>query len=80
MPRSRMPAGECLRVLGLTPEASWDDIRQAYKDLVAAATPDSVKKAQAAQTAAVSGTVPAYLTAQISNYQAALQRLTGGQS
>ena len=52
-------------------------IRQAYKDLLAAATPDSVKKAQQAATAAASGTVPAYLTAQIANYQAGLDKLLG---
>jgi hypothetical protein len=49
-------------------------IRKAYKGLVADATPRS------AQTAApdVSGPVPAYLTAQIANYQAGLARLMGG--
>jgi hypothetical protein len=52
-------------------------IRQAYKDLVDAATPASLKRAQAA-AAASSGPVPAYLTNQIANYQAALARLTGG--
>ncbi|WP_411288444.1 hypothetical protein [Phenylobacterium sp.] len=50
-------------------------IRTAYKDLVAAATP---KSAQAATTAAAAGKVPAYLSNQIANYQAALNRLTGG--
>jgi hypothetical protein len=49
-------------------------IRTAYKDLVAAASP---KSAQAA-AAAAGGPVPAYLTNQIANYQAALSRLTGG--
>jgi hypothetical protein len=52
-------------------------IRSAYKDLLAAATPKSL---QAASSSSTSGTVPAYLTAQISNYQAALDRLTGGSS
>ena len=52
-------------------------IRQAYKDLLAAATPDSVKQAQKAAQAAASGTVPAYLTAQIANYQAGLDKLLG---
>jgi hypothetical protein len=47
-------------------------IRTIYKDLVAAATPKS------AQALAASGTVPKYLTNQIANYQAALDRLTGG--
>jgi hypothetical protein len=50
-------------------------IRSAYKDLVAAATPKSL---QTAAAATASGTVPAYLTAQIANYQAALDRLTSG--
>lgn len=57
-----------------------DVIRQAYKDLVAAATPKSQQQAAAAAAAAKSGSVPAYMTAQISNYQAALDRLTGGSS
>jgi len=55
-----------------------DAIRQAYKDLVAAATPKSAQNAAAAAAAATSGKVPAYMTNQISNYQAALDRLTGG--
>ncbi len=51
-------------------------IRNAYKELVAILNP----QAAAAQAAAakVSGPVPAYLRSQISNYQAALSRLTGG--
>ena len=49
-------------------------IRQAYKDLVAAASP---KTAEQAAAAADSGPVPAYLTNQIANYQAALTRLGG---
>jgi hypothetical protein len=53
-------------------------IRQAYKDLQEAATPDSVKAAQKAAKAAASGAVPAYLTAQIANYTAGLKKLTGG--
>jgi hypothetical protein len=54
-------------------------IRSAYKDLVTAATPKSQLAAQKAAAAAqASGAVPAYLTNQISNYQAALDRLTGG--
>jgi hypothetical protein len=48
-------------------------IRTAYKDLVAAASP-----ATAATQKAVTGPVPAYLTNQIANYQAALDRLGGG--
>jgi hypothetical protein len=54
-------------------------IRTAYKDLVTAATPKAqLNAAAAAAAAAKSGSVPAYMTAQISNYQAALERLTGG--
>jgi hypothetical protein len=53
-------------------------IRQAYKDLQTANTPQSVLNAQKAATAANSGAVPAYLTNQIANYKAALDRLTGG--
>jgi hypothetical protein len=51
-------------------------IRMAYKALVAAATPKSQQAAAAAASAG--GTVPAYLTNQIANYQAALERLTAG--
>ncbi len=47
-------------------------IRSAYKDLENAAKPASVSNPSA------SGPVPAYLSAQISNYTAALNRLTGG--
>lgn len=53
-------------------------IRKAYKDLVTAATPKSELLAAEAAQAKASGKVPAYLTSQISNYQAALNRLTGG--
>lgn len=49
-------------------------VRTAYKDLVAAASPKSATAAAAAPT----GPVPAYLTSQIANYQAALARLSGG--
>ncbi|MDB5425231.1 MAG: regulatory protein FlaEY [Phenylobacterium sp.] len=49
-------------------------VRTAYKDLVAGAQPKGV--AQAAAKA--NGPVPAYLTNQIANYQAALNRLGGG--
>jgi len=53
-------------------------IRTAYKDLVTAATPKAQLNAQAAAAAAAkSGSVPAYMTNQISNYQAALDRLVG---
>lgn len=60
--------------------AAQDAIRSAYKDLVTAATPKAQRNADAAAAAASSGSVPAYMTAQISNYQAALDRLTGGGS
>jgi hypothetical protein len=49
-------------------------IRNAYKDLETAAKP----KPLVTPGAGASGPVPAYLSAQISNYQAALSRLTGG--
>jgi len=49
-------------------------IRTAYKNLVAAASP----KTAAQSAATTTGSVPAYMTAQISNYQAALDRLTAG--
>ncbi|WP_293898036.1 hypothetical protein [Phenylobacterium sp.] len=55
--------------------AAMGVIRKAYKDLVAAASPQS---AQVAAAKAKSGPVPAYLTNQIANYQAALDRLGGG--
>lgn len=58
--------------------SAQDAIRQAYKDLVAAATPKSAQNAAAA--AAAAGKAPAYMTNQISNYQAALDRLTAGSS
>lgn len=53
--------------------AAMGVIRSAYKDLVAAADPRAAQLA----TARVSGPVPAYLTSQIANYQAALARLGG---
>jgi hypothetical protein len=48
-------------------------IRSAYKDLENAAKPPSLTSGSNA-----SGPVPAYLSNQISNYTAALNRLTGG--
>ena len=48
-------------------------IRTAYKDLVAKASPRS-----AASTVNPTGQVPAYLRAQIANYQSGLDRLLGG--
>lgn len=57
-----------LTVLG----QSMSKICDAYRQLETAAKPESTIKAGA------SGPVPAYLTSQISNYTAALNRLTGG--
>ncbi len=54
--------------------AAMGVIRKAYKDLVAAASPQSAQQA----AAAAGGHVPVYLQNQIANYQAALERLTGG--
>jgi hypothetical protein len=45
-------------------------IRTAYTDLVAALIPDSRPK--------ITGTAPAHMQAQLTNYQAGLNRLTGG--
>ncbi|MDZ4374746.1 MAG: hypothetical protein U1C74_25480, partial [Phenylobacterium sp.] len=50
-------------------------VRQIYKDLVQASLPPAQRAAQ--EAAAASGPVPAYLTNQIANYQAALARLGG---
>ena len=47
-------------------------IKNAYQDLLTAATPATAKPPT------ISGPAPAYLTAQIANYQAGLDRLTGG--
>ena len=60
--------------------AAMGVIRNAYKDLTAIFSPKTAadKAADAAAAAAATGKVPAYLTNQISNYQAALDRLTGG--
>lgn len=52
--------------------AALAKIRTAYRDLEAAAKPKT------ATTAQTGGKVPAYLQAQIANYQAGLNRLTGG--
>ncbi len=53
--------------------AAMSTIRTAYRDLKAAASPPTA-------ASAASGPVPAYLKTQIANYQAALDRLTAGQS
>lgn len=52
-------------------------VEQAYQNLANAATPASVLALQKAQS---SGSAPKYLTDQIANYQAALERLTAGSS
>ena len=54
--------------------AAMGVIRKAYKDLKAAASPKTPEQLAAA---APKGKVPAYLTNQIANYQAALDRLGG---
>lgn len=51
---------------------SLGKIRDAYRDLEAASKP------QTAATREITGKAPAYMTNQIANYQAALNRLTGG--
>ncbi|MFM8820781.1 MAG: hypothetical protein ACKOD3_09625 [Phenylobacterium sp.] len=51
-------------------------IRSTYRALKDAATPEAVKKAEAAQASGKSQ-VPAYLQKQIANYQDALAKLTG---
>jgi hypothetical protein len=56
-----------------TLSSTLSQIRTAYADLQTAASPKPLPTAAA-------GSVPAYLTNQISNYQAALDRLGGGQS
>ena len=52
-------------------------IRKAYADLRTAATPEAIRHAQDVAAHATRGAVPAYLTAQIANYQAGLNRLLG---
>ncbi|WP_309645853.1 hypothetical protein [Phenylobacterium sp.] len=57
--------------------AAMNQIRAAYKHLQTASTPKAVLDAQKAAAAAAGGKVPSYLTNQIANYQAALDRLGG---
>jgi hypothetical protein len=57
--------------------AAMSAVQQAYQDL---ANPPTLASEAAAQGQSSSGSVPAYLTAQIANYQAGLDRLTGGSS
>jgi hypothetical protein len=54
--------------------AAMGVVRKAYQDLVNAATPPTPGAPANGKT----GTVPAYLTAQLANLQAGLARLTGG--
>ncbi|UTP37988.1 hypothetical protein M9M90_12150 [Phenylobacterium sp. LH3H17] len=58
--------------------AAMNQVRAAYKHLQTASTPQAVLDAQKAAAAASGGKVPTYLTNQIANYQAALNRLGGG--
>jgi hypothetical protein len=58
-----------------TLQAAIGVVQQAYQDLV---SPPTLASEAAAQ--AQNGTAPAYLTAEIANYQAGLNRLTGGSS
>lgn len=57
--------------------AAMNQVRAAYKHLQTASTPKAVLDAQKAAAAAAGGKVPTYLTNQIANYQAALDRLGG---
>jgi hypothetical protein len=56
--------------------AAMGIVRKAYQDMVTAATPQTPASAAAAN--GKTGTVPAYLTAELANLQAGLARLTGG--
>jgi hypothetical protein len=58
--------------------AAMGIIRGAYRDLVAAATPQTAASVAAAN--GKTGTVPAYLSAELANLQAGLARLMGGGS
>ncbi len=55
-------------------------VRQAYKDLVAASTPQTPAQKAAANNKSANNPVPTYLTNQLANLQAGLARLTGGAS
>jgi hypothetical protein len=58
-------------------QASMFAVQKAYQDLV---SPPTRASEQAAAQQSSGGSVPAYLTAQIANYAAGLQRLTAGQN
>jgi hypothetical protein len=63
---------DAIRNAQLVLSKAMSSIRTAYRDLESAAKPASLTNP------AITGTAPAYLTNQIANYQAALDRLTGG--
>jgi hypothetical protein len=58
-------------------QAAMSAIQKAYQDLV---SPPTRASEQAAAQQSSGGSVPAYLTAEIANYSAGLQRLTAGQN
>ena len=58
--------------------AAMGELRQAYQAIVTAETPKVPGQTAAAAANGLTGTVPAYLTAQIANLNAGLARLTGG--
>jgi hypothetical protein len=57
-------------------QAAMSAVQSAYRDLV---TPPTIASEQAAAAQTSGGTVPAYLTNEIANYQAGLNKLTQGQ-
>ncbi|WP_339932372.1 transcriptional regulator [uncultured Brevundimonas sp.] len=66
LPRNLSLDPDSLKVTGERLQAAMKAVRDAYRALAPAAT-----------TPKITGTAPAYLTAQIANYQAALSRLVG---
>ena len=69
----KLDSENAIRNAQLVLSKALSSIRTAYRDLEAASKPKS-----ALDAAAAAGPAPAYLTNQIANYQAALNRLTGG--
>ena len=57
-------------------QRAMSSVRSAYREI--ADTAMGIKSDSSTSSGKSGGTVPAYLTSQISNYQAALNRLTGG--
>jgi hypothetical protein len=57
-------------------QAAMSAVQSAYRDLV---TPPTIASEQAAAAHTSGGAVPAYLTNEIANYQAGLNRLLQGQ-